>query len=83
MNVCIFVEPPQPCVVLYGKRPALSYCAKCLGVSVESLKKLLEKKREIMKGKETKIIARIYFRHAELCDCPECRKKRQKKEAKP
>jgi len=33
-----------------------------------------------MKGKETKIIARIYFRHAELCDCPECRKKRQNKE---
>jgi len=30
-----------------------------------------------------KIIARFYFKHAEICDCEECRRKRAKKEAKP
>ncbi len=39
MRLCTFVEPPQPCVILYGKPPSLEYCAKCLDVSVESLKK--------------------------------------------
>jgi len=29
------------------------------------------------------ITAKIYFKHAEICDCEECRRKRQKKEAKP
>jgi hypothetical protein len=46
MHACAFVEPPQPCVILYGEPSSLEYCAKCLGVSVESLKKKTKAKED-------------------------------------
>jgi hypothetical protein len=44
MRICPFVDPPQPCVILYEK-PSLEYCSKCLGVDVKILEDFLKKQK--------------------------------------